>query len=172
MPICSPEENYRKVDEIPFDFQRRRMSVVVEEEEARHVLICKGAVEEIFSSLRPGRDSGRDRAPGTGRSAAHPGRDPRDLNEDGFRVIAVAYKETIEAKRAYSVADESGMVLLGYIAFLDPPKESAKLAIAKLHQHGVEVKVLTGDNDTVTRKICSEVGLEVSNIVLGKDLEV
>jgi P-type Mg2+ transporter len=94
-----------------------------------------------------------------------------ELNEDGFRVIAVAYKETIEPKRAYSVADESGMVLLGYIAFLDPPKDTAGQAIARLHQHGVTVKVLTGDNETVTRKICSEVGLEVSHIVLGKDLE-
>ena len=165
-----PEKNYRKVDEIPFDFQRRRMSVVVEEEEARHVLICKGAVEEIFSICNRAEIAGEIE-----------NLVPEDLlrlkdvtlalNEDGFRVIAVAYKETIEPKRAYSVADESGMVLLGYIAFLDPPKDTAGQAIARLHQHGVTVKVLTGDNETVTRKICSEVGLEVSHIVLGKDLE-
>ncbi|HSN18526.1 MAG TPA: magnesium-translocating P-type ATPase, partial [Gammaproteobacteria bacterium] len=165
-----PEKNYRKVDEIPFDFQRRRMSVVVEEQEERHVLICKGAVEEIFSIC--------DRAEIEGEIEKLVPDDLmrlRDvtlaLNEDGFRVIAVAYKESIEPKRAYSIADEQGMVLLGYIAFLDPPKESAEEAIAKLHQHGVAVKVLTGDNDTVTRKICAEVGLEVSHILLGKDLE-
>jgi Mg2+-importing ATPase len=165
-----PEKNYRKVDEIPFDFQRRRMSVVVEEQEERHVIVCKGAVEEIFSICTRAEIAGEIEK-----------LVPDDLvrlkdvtlalNEDGFRVIAVAYKESIEPKRAYSVADESGMVLLGYIAFLDPPKESAGEAIAKLNQHGVAVKVLTGDNETVTRKICSEVGLEVSNLLLGKDLE-
>ena len=165
-----PEKNYRKVDEIPFDFQRRRMSVVVEEQEERHIVIVKGAVEEIFSIC--------DRAEIEGEIEKLV---PEDLmrlkdvtlalNEDGFRVIAVAYKESIEPKRAYSVSDEVGMVLLGYIAFLDPPKESAEEAIAKLNQHGVAVKVLTGDNETVTRKICSQVGLEVSNLLLGKDLE-
>jgi Mg2+-importing ATPase len=165
-----PEENYRKVDEIPFDFQRRRMSVVVEEEEERHVIIVKGAVEEIFSICNRAEIAGEIE-----------NLVPEDLlrlrdvtlalNEDGFRVIAVAYKESIEPKRAYGIADEAGMVLLGYIAFLDPPKESAAEAIAKLHQHGIAVKVLTGDNDTVTRKICSEVGLEVSDLLLGRDLE-
>ena len=165
-----PEKNYRKVDEIPFDFQRRRMSVVVEEQEERHIVIVKGAVEEIFSIC--------DRAEIEGEIEKLVPDDLmrlRDvtlaLNEDGFRVIAVAYKESIEPKRVYGVADENGMVLLGYIAFLDPPKESAEEAIAKLNQHGVMVKVLTGDNDTVTRKICSEVGLAVNRILLGKDLE-
>jgi Mg2+-importing ATPase len=165
-----PEANYRKVDEIPFDFQRRRMSVVVEEEEARHVLICKGAVEEIFSICNRAEIAG-EIEPLVPQDLLRIQDVTLALNEDGFRVIAVAYKETIEPKRAYGVADESGMVLLGYIAFLDPPKESAAQAIAKLHQHGVMVKVLTGDNDTVTRKICSEVGLEVAHIVLGKDVE-
>jgi P-type Mg2+ transporter len=165
-----PEENYRKVDEVPFDFQRRRMSVVVEEQEERHVIVCKGAVEEIFSICNRAEIAGEIET-----------LVPQDLlrlkdvtlalNEDGFRVIAVAYKESIEPKRTYSVADETDMVLLGYIAFLDPPKESAAEAITKLNQHGVAVKVLTGDNETVTRKICSEVGLEVSNLLLGKDME-
>ena len=165
-----PEANYRKVDEIPFDFQRRRMSVVVEEEEERHVLICKGAVEEIFSICNRAEIAGEieNLVP---EDLLRLRDVTLELNEDGFRVIAVAYKETIEAKRAYGVADESDMILLGYIAFLDPPKESAEEAIAKLRQHGVAVKVLTGDNDTVTRKICSEVGLEVSNLLLGRDLE-
>jgi len=164
-----PEKNYRKVDEIPFDFQRRRMSVVVEEEHERHVLICKGAVEEIFSICSHAEVDG-----------ARETLVPEDLlrlqdvtyalNEDGFRVIAVAYKEIIEPKRFYATGDETGMVLIGYIAFLDPPKESAEEAIAQLRKHGVAVKVLTGDNDVVTRKICSEVGLEVQYIVLGADV--
>ncbi|MGH8396689.1 MAG: magnesium-translocating P-type ATPase [Gammaproteobacteria bacterium] len=165
-----PERNYRKVDEIPFDFQRRRMSVVVEEEHERHLLICKGAVEETFSICSHVEVDGHRKS-----------LVPEDLaklqdmtlalNQDGFRVIAVAYKEIIEPKRTYSVADECDMVLLGYIAFLDPPKESASQAIAKLREHGVKVKVLTGDNDAVTRKICSQVGLEVEHIVLGGDIE-
>ncbi|HEX2668770.1 MAG TPA: magnesium-translocating P-type ATPase [Gammaproteobacteria bacterium] len=165
-----PEENYRKVDEIPFDFQRRRMSVVVEEEEERHVIICKGAVEEIFSICTHAEIEG-ETEPLVPDDLVRIRDVTLALNEDGFRVIAVAYRETIEPKRAYSVADERGMTLLGYIAFLDPPKESAGQAIARLNQHGVAVKVLTGDNDTVARKICSEVGLEVSHILLGRDLE-
>ncbi|HEV2112417.1 MAG TPA: magnesium-translocating P-type ATPase, partial [Gammaproteobacteria bacterium] len=165
-----PEKNYRKVDEIPFDFQRRRMSVVVEEQEQRHVLICKGAVEEIFSICNRAEIAG-EIEPLVPADLLRIQDVTLALNEDGFRVIAVAYKETIEAKRAYSTADETGMVLLGYIAFLDPPKDTTGQAIAKLHQHGVAVKVLTGDNETVTRKICSEVGLEVKNIVLGKHLD-
>lgn len=165
-----PEKNYRKVDECPFDFQRRRMSVVVEEEHARHLIICKGAVEEIFSICTRAEVEGKTKTL------------VKDdllrlqdvtlaLNEDGFRVIAVAYKEIIEPKRFYSLQDESEMVLLGYIAFLDPPKDTAEQAIAKLRQHGVAVKVLTGDNETVTRKICTEVGLEVEHIVLGANVE-
>ena len=165
-----PEKNYRKVDEIPFDFQRRRMSVVVEEEHERHLLICKGAVEEIFSICSHAEVEG-----------ARKRLVPEDLlrlqdvtlalNEDGFRVIAVAYKEIVEPKRFYAKEDESGMVLLGYIAFLDPPKESAAQAIAVLRQNGVTVKVLTGDNDAVTRKICTQVGLDVERIVLGSEIE-
>ena len=165
-----PEKNYRKVDEIPFDFQRRRMSVVVEEEHERHVLICKGAVEEIFSICSHAEVDGA-REPLVPSDLLRLQDVTYALNEDGFRVIAVAYKEIIEPKRFYATSDEAGMVLIGYIAFLDPPKESAEEAIAKLRQHGVSVKVLTGDNDVVTRKICSEVGLEVQHIVLGADVE-
>ena len=161
--------NYRKVDEIPFDFQRRRMSVVVEGK-GRHLLICKGAVEEVFSCCTAAEVNGQSVA-----------LDPshldklvqvtRELNEDGFRVIAIAYKETPATTTTYSVKDESGLVLVGYIAFLDPPKDSAREAIAALHRHGVEVKILTGDNDVVTRKVCHDVGLKVKQILLGSDLE-
>ena len=165
-----PERNYRKVDEIPFDFQRRRMSVVVEEEHERHLLICKGAVEEIFSICSQAEVEGH-RKPLVPEDLVKLQEVTLALNNDGFRVIAVAFKEIIDAKRVYTKEDETGMVLLGYIAFLDPPKESAAEAIAKLREHGIQVKVLTGDNDAVTRKICSQVGLEVEHIVLGSDIE-
>ncbi|HKV97988.1 MAG TPA: magnesium-translocating P-type ATPase [Gammaproteobacteria bacterium] len=165
-----PERNYRKVDEIPFDFQRRRMSVVVEEQHQRHLLICKGAVEEIFNICSHAEVEGH-RKPLVPEDLTHLQEVTRALNQDGFRVIAVAFKEIIEPRRTYAVADEQDMVLIGYIAFLDPPKESAAEAIAKLRAHGIKVKVLTGDNDAVTRKICSQVGLEVEHIVLGGDIE-
>ncbi|HET7396782.1 MAG TPA: magnesium-translocating P-type ATPase [Gammaproteobacteria bacterium] len=166
----NPDEDYRKVDEIPFDFQRRRMSVVVEEEHERHLLICKGAVEEIFSICSHSEIDDR-RQPLTMDDYDHLREVTRTLNDDGFRVIAVAYKEMDDPRRFYSRADESDLILVGYIAFLDPPKESTAQAIAMLHQHGVRVKVLTGDNDAVTRKICSQVGMEVDRIVLGSELE-
>jgi P-type Mg2+ transporter len=166
----NPDEDYRKVDEIPFDFQRRRMSVVVEEEHERHLLICKGAVEEIFSICSQSEIDDQ-RQPLTMDDYDRLREVTRALNDDGFRVIAVAYKEIDDPRRFYSRADESDLILVGYIAFLDPPKESTAQAIAMLHQHGVRVKVLTGDNDAVTRKICSQVGMEVDRIVLGSDLE-
>jgi Mg2+-importing ATPase len=162
--------DYQKVDEIPFDFQRRRMSVVVKERGEHDILITKGALEEIFSvcdrvdgegQVVPLDDELRD----TYRSVA------RDLNDDGLRVIAVAYKVMPQDHPSYGVADESGMILLGYLAFLDPPKESAEQAIELLRGHGVDVKVLTGDNDHVTRHICSEVGIPVDRILLGSEIE-
>src|SRR5262249_49841591 len=93
------------------------------------------------------------------------------LNGDGFRVVAVAYKELPPQQASYTVADEAGLTLIGYIAFLDPPKESAAAAIAALHRGGVGIKILTGDNDNVTRKICREVGLPAERIVLGREIE-
>ncbi len=161
---------WRKVDEIPFDFQRRRMSVVVERDDGRHLLICKGAVEEVFSICARADVEGRE----IELSAAHLAelrKTVRDLNEDGFRVIAVAYQAQAANKPAYGVADERGLTLVGYIAFLDPPKESAGPAIAALERYGVAVKILTGDNDVVTRKICREVGLPVERILLGSEME-
>ncbi len=165
------ESDYRKVDEIPFDFVRRRMSVVVEKSSAhKHILICKGAVEEIFSICSRGEINGET----FHLEQSHFERlqeVTRNLNEDGFRVIAVAYKEVPPEQPTYSVKDEAELTLLGYIAFLDPPKDSATEAIAALNRHGVAVKVLTGDNDAVTRKICREVGLPVEHVVLGSEIE-
>jgi P-type Mg2+ transporter len=162
--------HYAKVDEIPFDFQRRRMSVVVARDTHRHILICKGAVEEVCSVCAHAERGG---------SAVPLEADHFDelrgiieaLNEDGFRVIAVAYKEVPARSAPYTIADESGLTLTGYIAFLDPPKESAAAAIAVLQRHGVEVKVLTGDNDIVTGKVCRDVGIDVGRIVLGSEIE-
>ncbi len=164
------EKNYRKIDEIPFDFSRKRMSVIVERENAQHILICKGALEEIFTicdsaeidgSILPIGELPRDRCY----------RLAQELNNDGLRVIAVAYKEIPGGASAYSVRDENHLTLLGFVAFLDPPKETAREAIGLLFRKGVSMKVLTGDNDLVTRKICREVGLEVDSLMLGHELE-
>ncbi|MFL9880904.1 magnesium-translocating P-type ATPase [Herbaspirillum rhizosphaerae] len=161
---------YRKVDEIPFDFQRRRMSVVVSEREDHHELICKGAVEEIVSICTHARNNG-EIVPFTPELLAEIKRTTASLNSEGLRVVAVAAKDLPPTKETYSVADESDLVLIGYIAFLDPPKESTEPALAALRAHGVTVKILTGDNELVTAKICREVGLEVEGMLLGSHVE-
>ncbi len=166
----SVPQHFAKVDEIPFDFQRRRMSVVVEKDHAAHVLICKGAVEEIFSVCTKAERHGEAVALEPGHFEDLQGV-IRELNEDGFRVIAVAYKEVPVRAAPFGVADESDLVLTGYIAFLDPPKESAAEAIRVLGRHGVRVKVLTGDNEIVTRKVCRDVGLQIGEVVLGSEVE-
>ena len=163
--------DYRKVDEIPFDFQRRRMSVVIRREnESKHVLICKGAVEEIMRHVSGVEENGRiDKVsePLRLRVAAL----SKKMNEDGLRVIAVAYREFEPREGPYSVADESGLVLVGFVAFLDPPKESAAPALKALRDAGIDVKVITGDNEIVTRRVCKEVGLKVERLVLGSEVE-
>jgi Mg2+-importing ATPase len=158
---------YSKLDEIPFDFSRRRLSVVVaREEDGKHILICKGAVEEIFAACTHySLDAKVGRLDETHFEAAK--QQTIALNSDGFRVVAVAYKEMDPSKTTYSIEDEAGLTLLGYIAFLDPPKESARGAIAALARKGVQVKVLTGDNEIITRKICHEVQLDPGEILLG-----
>ncbi|RCX10200.1 magnesium-translocating P-type ATPase [Extensimonas vulgaris] len=166
----NPAANYRKVDEIPFDFQRRRMSVVVSEREDHHLLICKGAVEEILSICNRVRHGEQDE-PLTPELLERVRAVTADLNEDGLRVVAVACKEEPPQKDSYGVADEQGLTLIGYVAFLDPPKESTAPALKALAAHGVKVKVLTGDNDLVTAKICREVGLAAGAIVLGAAIE-
>ena len=166
----NPVANFRKVDEIPFDFQRRRMSVVVAEHEEQHLLICKGAVEEILAVCSRVRHGETDE-PLTPELLARVLSVTASLNEDGLRVVAVASKEMHSSKEIYGVADESEMTLIGYVAFLDPPKESATQALEALATHGVTVKVLTGDNELVTTKICRDVGLKFDSILMGSDVE-
>ncbi|MEO7030889.1 MAG: magnesium-translocating P-type ATPase [Herbaspirillum sp.] len=161
---------YRKVDEIPFDFVRRRMSVVVSEREDHHELICKGAVEEVLAACTHAREGGKV-LPLTPELLAQILETTGRLNEEGLRVIAVAARDLPPTREVYSVADETELVLIGYIAFLDPPKESTAPALAALKAHGVTVKILTGDNELVTAKICREVGLPVTGMVLGAAVE-
>ncbi len=161
---------YRKVDEIPFDFNRRRMSVVVADESGKTQLITKGAVEEMLSVSSYVEYEGKVE-PLTDEIKEEILKTVDDLNSDGMRVIAIAQKTNPATVGVFSVADESDMVLMGYLAFLDPPKESAEKAIKALKEYGVGVKVLTGDNDAVTRCICEQVGMEVDNCLLGSEIE-
>ncbi|SHM40070.1 magnesium-translocating P-type ATPase [Rhodanobacter sp. OK091] len=162
--------HYRIVDEIPFDFQRRRMSVVVSNGEGPELLVCKGAVEEMLSICAYAK-AGDEILPMTDEQRAEIKATTRHLNEDGLRVLVVAIKRQPPSNRAYSVADESDLIAVGCLAFLDPPKDTAGTAIAALRHHGVEVKVITGDNEAVTRKICREVGLDVEHSAQGKHIE-
>lgn len=165
-----PAKNFRKVDEIPFDFTRRRMSVVVAEHDEHHVLITKGAVEEILSVCTQVRH-GEAVEPLTPELLTRIRQVTNNLNKEGLRVIAVAAKELPPTQGTYSVADERELILIGYVAFLDPPKESTAAALQALAEHGVAVKVLTGDNELVTAKICREVGLQQNGVLLGSDVE-
>jgi len=166
------KENYRKIDEIPFDFVRRRMSVIVEDRSGLNTLICKGAVDEVLSrctrvvlngdvlAVQPEHD-------------AHRRQMVNDLNGQGFRVIALAYKEMPDApdEPVYTVRDESDLILLGFLAFLDPPKETAAEALRRLQGLHVDVKILTGDNEVITAYICKGVGLSVEHVLLGSQIE-
>ena len=166
------KEKYRKIDEIPFDFVRRRMSVVVEDETGLNTLICKGAVSEVMSlctrvevkgesiEVLPEHDAKR-------RQLAD------DLNGQGFRVIALAYKQMPGGsdEPVYSVKDESDLILLGFLAFLDPPKDTAAEALKQLHSLSVDVKVLTGDNEIITAYICKEVGIPAEHLLLGSQID-
>lgn len=162
--------NYQKIDEIPFDFERRRMSVVVSERAHHHELICKGAVEEMFTVCSHVRYEGQT-YPLDASMQERLQKVTRELNEDGLRVVAVAMKELPPDQVAYSKADEAGLTLIGYIAFLDPPKESTAPALKALAAHGVVVKVLTGDNELVTAEVCRQVGLAVDGLVLGPQID-
>ena len=160
---------YGKVDEIPFDFTRRRMSVVVSHEGQTHQLICKGAVEEILAVCQFMHDE--ERVVPIDEETMAGSRDlVADMNADGFRVVGVAFRDFEPRTGPYTVADESKLVLAGFIGFLDPPKESAAPALQALAVHGITVKILTGDNDIVSRKICHDVGLEPGHIVLGSEI--
>ncbi len=163
-------ENYVKVDEIPFDFTRRRLTTVVQDKNGKTQMVTKGAVEEMLSicayaecdgEVQPLTDAVRSRILKT----------VDGLNDKGFRVLAIAQKSHPSPVGAFGIKDECNMVLMGYLAFLDPPKESTADAIKALKAHGVTTKVLTGDNDKVTRTICKQVGLQVRNMLLGSDLD-
>ena len=164
------EHRFEKIDELPFDFSRRRMSVVLATEEDKHVLICKGAVEEVFAACTHFAVDGTV-APLDASHLSQMLEQTARLNTDGFRVIAVAYKEIANPGASYRSEDEGDLTLLGYIAFLDPPKESAAIAIAALARSGVQVKILTGDNDIIARKICREVGVVTDDVLTGGDLD-
>jgi len=164
-------KRYTKVDEVPFDFQRRRMSVVVKDAiNGSQLLICKGAVEEVLGACKYAYDKEKifelDQESLTTLQNV-----TRELNQEGLRVVAVATKEYTTPLDTYSVKDEAQMVLIGYIAFMDPPKETTAPAIEALHRNGVTVKILTGDNELVTAKVCKEVGLDVNEIMLGYQID-
>ncbi len=162
-------EKYKKLDEIPFDFTRRMMSVLVEDPEGKSILLTKGAPEQIFLRCSQfeldGKLSGMDAEQMVGLKQEYD-----DLSDDGFRVLAVATKELSE-KQICTKDDERELVLRGYVAFLDPPKDTAARALAALHKHGVTVKILTGDNHLISRKVCKDVGLSADPMLLGDDVE-
>ena len=161
---------YKKVDEIPFDFARRRMSVVLEDQNGKTQLITKGAVEEMLSICAFAEYKG---------TVVELTEDVRneifetvdELSATGMRVVAVAQKTNPSPEGVFSIKDESEMSLMGYIGFLDPPKQSSTDAIKALHESGVEVKVLTGDNEKVTKYVCNKVGISTNKILLGSDIE-
>jgi len=166
------DELYRKIDELPFDFQRKRMSVIVENDKNQQILICKGAVEELMA-LSTHVEVNNEILEVTAEHDEHRKQRIKQLNSEGYRVIAVAYREFPgnDDTPHYTNKDESNLTLLGYLAFLDPPKASASEALGKLNEHNVDVKILTGDNDIVTKTICKQVGLPVDHILLGNQIE-
>lgn len=160
------KDNYNKVDEIPFDFTRRRMSVVIEDKQGKRQIITKGAVEEMIEicsyaefnkTVQPFTDELKQKAKYIS----------EQMNRQGMRVLAVAHKSYLDKDCNFSVKDEKDMVLIGFLAFLDPPKQSAANAIKQLHEHGIEVKILSGDNDSVVRTIARQVGIETNNALTG-----
>ncbi len=164
--------DYRKIDELPFDFQRRRMSVIVEDKQNQHILICKGAVEEIMR-LSPRVEVDGETLDVTPEHDAHRKLLVQELNEQGFRVVAVAYKVMPgdDDEPHYTLQDEADLTLLGYMAFLDPPKDTAMEALKRLNVLKVDVKILTGDNEIITTYICKQVGMPVDKILLGSQIE-
>ncbi|HVC99393.1 MAG TPA: magnesium-translocating P-type ATPase, partial [Pirellulales bacterium] len=160
---------YAKVDEIPFDFSRRMMSVVVKKPDNVHRLICKGAPEEVYKHC-VSFALGDEILPMDHMIPVDLKEEFDELSADGFRVLALAYRD-LAPKSAYSKEDERDLILRGYVAFLDPPKDTARSAIAALHDHGISVKVITGDNELVSKKICREVGIATESVLLGSQVE-
>lgn len=165
----SVRESYKKVDEIPFDFTRRRMSVVVEDVSGKRQIITKGAVEEMMQ-ICSHTEVGNRVMPFTPELRAKAYEISKRMNRQGLRVLAVAHKSFLSKENNFAVEDESGMVLIGFLAFLDPPKQSAAGAIRQLHAHGIEVKVVSGDNDAVVRTISRQVGIDTTNVLTGAEL--
>ena len=161
--------NYQKVDEIPFDFDRRRMSVVVADNDGKTQMITKGAIEEMLR-ISSFVDFKGKVIPLTEKAKQEVLEKVKELNSDGLRVLGVAQKTNPSVVGEFSVSDESEMVLIGYLAFLDPPKETTKQALETLKKHGVGVKVLTGDNALVTKSVCKQVGLESEELVTGEQI--
>ena len=170
--LTLPTALYAKVDEMPFDFIRRRLSIVVSQENERHILICKGAVEEMLS-VATHVQLGKTVQPLDTERKKELLSLVRCYNKDGFRVLAVAFRhiDKAEEKERYTIDDECNLTIKGFLTFLDPPKETAEAAIAALHANGVTVKVLTGDNEIVTTTICQQVGLVPGIPVLGPEIE-
>lgn len=164
------KDAYTKVDEIPFDFIRRRMSVVIEDKQGKRQIITKGAVEEMLSICSHTEFNGEVQSL-TDKLKVKAQKISEEMNRKGMRVLAVAQKSYIEKVGNFSVSDEKEMVLIGFLAFLDPPKPSAAEAIKQLHEYGVEVKILSGDNDIVVKSIGRQVGIDTSYSLTGPDIE-
>ena len=164
------KDAYTKVDEIPFDFIRRRMSVVIEDKQGKRQIITKGAVEEMLSICSHTEFNGEVQSL-TDELKVKAQKISEEMNRKGMRVLAVAQKSYIEKVGNFSVSDEKEMVLIGFLAFLDPPKPSAAEAIKQLHEYGVEVKILSGDNDIVVKAIGRQVGIDTSYSLIGPDIE-
>lgn len=162
--------DYKKVDEIPFDFSRRRMSVVVEDKAGKTQLITKGAIEEMLSVCSHVEYKGKIETI-TEEIKKEILDTVSSYNSQGMRILGIAQKNNPSSVGELSVKDESDMVLIGYLAFLDPPKKSTANAIRALEDFGVNVKILTGDNDAVTFSVCKQVGIKVNNLLLGSDIE-
>lgn len=163
------EKKYSKIDEIPFDFKRKRLSIVLKKEEQK-ILVCKGAVDEVLQTCTHFELNGKT-YPLTKNELEKINKISRSYAEHGFRVLAVGYKKITDQKTHFNYADENNLVFSGITTFLDPPKKSAFQAITDLRNLGIEIKVLTGDNELVTKKICQEVGLPAENILLGGEIE-
>ena len=162
--------NYKKIDEIPFDFSRRRLSVIVSDYDSNCHMITKGALEEILSVCNFANINEKV-VPITNEIKNYIRKLTQDLNESGLRVIAVAYKNNIPLSNNFSTKDENNMILIGFTGFLDPPKGTAKESIEKLNKNGIRVIVLTGDNENVTKCICDKVGINTTRIVTGNKLD-
>ena len=165
--LCS---DYKKVDEIPFDFTRRRMSVVIENTEGKTQLITKGAIEEMLEVSSHIEYYGEIKVI-TDKIRKEILNRVSKYNEEGMRILGISQKNNPPKVNEFSANDEKNMVLIGFLAFLDPPKESTAKAINALNEYGVDVKILTGDNDNVTKAICKQVGIKINNLLLGSDIE-